>query len=128
MGAFAYKIFNTFIDDVFAFMVKMPLKHRIMTLRDDIVFLGFVYQWWAYRKDPSRTNEFGFKYDTHDKCSSAIKITSAHAKQNQENSTVLAPETEHVPDTEILSSSPEAESTQEKSLHKRRSRSKSRNQ
>ncbi len=129
MGAFAYKIFNTFIDDVFAFMVKMPLKHRIMTLRDDIVFLGFVYQWWAYRKDPSRTNEFGFKYDTHDKCSSAIKITaSADAKQSQENSTVLAPETEPMPDTEILSSSPEAESTQEKSLHKRRSRSKSRNQ
>ena len=63
MGAFGYKIFNTFIDDVFAFMVKMPLKHKIMTLRDDVVFLGFVYQWWLYRKDASRVNEFGFKYD-----------------------------------------------------------------
>jgi len=61
--AFGYKIFNTFIDDVFAFLVKMPLKHKIMTLRDDVVFLGFVYQWWLYRRDGSRVNEFGFKYD-----------------------------------------------------------------
>jgi hypothetical protein len=61
--AFLYKIFNTFIDDVFAFLVKMPLKHRIMTLRDDIVFLGFLYQWYIYPADKSRPNEFGFVYD-----------------------------------------------------------------
>jgi len=60
--AFGYKIFNTFIDDVFAFLVKMPLKHKIMTLRDDVVFLGFVYQWWLYREDASRVNEFGFQF------------------------------------------------------------------
>jgi hypothetical protein len=61
--AFIYKIFSTFIDDVFAFMVKMPLKHRLMCLRDDVVFLGFLYQWWVYRIDKTRENEYGFKYD-----------------------------------------------------------------
>jgi hypothetical protein len=63
VAAFGYKIFNTFIDDVFAFIIKMPLKHRLMTLRDDVVFLGFIYQWWSYRTDKSRVNEFGFKFD-----------------------------------------------------------------
>ena len=61
--AFMYKIFSTFIDDVFAFIVKMPLKHRIMTLRDDVVFFGFLYQWWIYRVDKSRVNEFGFAFE-----------------------------------------------------------------
>ena len=60
--AFMYKIFNTFIDDIFAFLVTMPLKHRIMTLRDDVIFIGFVYQWWIYPADPARPNEFGFQY------------------------------------------------------------------
>lgn len=61
--AFIYKIFSTFIDDVFAFMVKMPLKHRLMCLRDDVIFLGFLYQWWAYRVDKSRENEYGFRFN-----------------------------------------------------------------
>ena len=61
--AFGYKMFNTFIDDVFALVTDMPLKHRIMTLRDDMVFFGFIYQWWIYKVDKTRTNEFGFSYD-----------------------------------------------------------------
>jgi hypothetical protein len=44
LRALMYKAFLTFIDDVFALLVKMPLKHKLMTLRDDIVFLGFLYQ------------------------------------------------------------------------------------
>lgn len=62
---FAYKLFNTFIDDAFAWLVKMPLKHRIMTLRDDLVFLVFLYQYWKYDTDKSRRNEFGFRYDNN---------------------------------------------------------------
>ena len=61
--AFFYKIFSTFIDDVFAFIVAMPLKHRIMTLRDDAVFLVFLLQCFWYNVDKSRVNEFGFVYD-----------------------------------------------------------------
>ena len=60
--ALMYKGFNTFIDDVFAFAVTMPLKHRLMTLRDDVVFLLFLYQWFVYPSDKSRPNEFGFRY------------------------------------------------------------------
>lgn len=63
LSAFMFKMFNTFIDDIFAFMIKMPWKHRIMTFRDDLIFLAFLYQWWIYRVDKSRPNEFGFLYD-----------------------------------------------------------------
>jgi hypothetical protein len=60
---FLYKIFNTFVDDVFAFMIQSPLKHKLMTLRDDIVFVGFLIQIWLYKVDKSRVNEYGYVYD-----------------------------------------------------------------
>ena len=41
----------------------MPLKHRLMTLRDDVVFLIFLYQWYTYRVDKTRANEFGRAYE-----------------------------------------------------------------
>jgi hypothetical protein len=34
-----YKSLNTFIDDLFAFVIKMPTMHRLSCLRDDIIFL-----------------------------------------------------------------------------------------
>uniref|UniRef100_A0A915DAJ2 Uncharacterized protein n=1 Tax=Ditylenchus dipsaci TaxID=166011 RepID=A0A915DAJ2_9BILA len=46
-----YKFVNTFIDDLFAFIIKMPTMYRIGCFRDDIVFLR-----WAYRVDPVRIN------------------------------------------------------------------------
>ncbi|KAG5367421.1 Cleft lip and palate transmembrane protein 1 [Yarrowia sp. C11] len=57
--AMVYKFLNTFIDDLFAFVVKMPLLHRIATLRDDIIFFVYLYQTWVYRVDYTRVNEFG---------------------------------------------------------------------
>jgi len=54
-----YKFLNTFIDDIFAFVIKMPLMYRIGCFRDDIVFLIYLYQRWIYRVDPTRVNEFG---------------------------------------------------------------------
>jgi predicted permease len=60
---FMYKIFNTFVDDAFAWIIEMPWKHRIMTLRDDVIFLMFLVQVYQYRVDKSRTNEFGYSYD-----------------------------------------------------------------
>lgn len=65
---FMYKIFNTFVDDAFAWLIEMPLKHRIMTLRDDVVFIIFLLQVYIYRVDKSRTNEFGYSYEdgSHD--------------------------------------------------------------
>ena len=60
---FMYKALNTFIDDLFAFIIKMPTLHRMSCFRDDIVFVVFLYQRWVYRVDKSRMNEFGQKFD-----------------------------------------------------------------
>lgn len=75
-----YKFLNTFIDDIFAFVIKMPTMYRLGCFRDgefnllrsfskhlfnllfvpDIVFLVFLYQRWIYKVDIKRVNEFGF--------------------------------------------------------------------
>lgn len=57
--AMAYKFLNTFIDDLFAFTVKMPWLHRLATLRDDVIFFIWLYQGWKYKVDYKRVNEFG---------------------------------------------------------------------
>lgn len=76
-------------DDFFAFIIRMPLMHRLACFRDDVVFLILLYQvcpslslpspfpppshvfqslirfWcvlvqmWIYRVDPNRENEYG---------------------------------------------------------------------
>ncbi|XP_055640174.1 putative lipid scramblase CLPTM1 isoform X2 [Toxorhynchites rutilus septentrionalis] len=55
-----YKFLNTFIDDIFAFVIKMPTMYRLGCFRDDIVFFIFLYQRWIYKVDSKRINEFGF--------------------------------------------------------------------
>ncbi|KAK9419777.1 putative Cleft lip and palate transmembrane 1 [Seiridium unicorne] len=57
--AMMYKFLNTFIDDLFAFTIKMPFLHRLATFRDDIIFFIYIYQRWAYKVDYTRVNEFG---------------------------------------------------------------------
>ncbi|XP_022214977.2 cleft lip and palate transmembrane protein 1-like protein [Drosophila obscura] len=52
--SFMYKAFNTFIDDFFAFIITMPTAHRVACLRDDIVFLIYLYQRWLYPVDKTR--------------------------------------------------------------------------
>ncbi|XP_054108321.1 lipid scramblase CLPTM1L isoform X5 [Callithrix jacchus] len=61
--AFTYKAFNTFIDDVFAFIITMPTSHRLACFRDDVVFLVYLYQRWLYPVDKRRVNEFGESYE-----------------------------------------------------------------
>lgn len=56
----SYKFLNTFIDDIFAFVIKMPTLYRLGCFRDDIVFIIYLYQRWIYKTDLSRVNEFGF--------------------------------------------------------------------
>ncbi|KAJ1696427.1 hypothetical protein LUZ63_004939 [Rhynchospora breviuscula] len=55
-----YKFLNTIIDDLFAFVIKMPLLHRLSVFRDDVIFLIYLYQRWVYPVDKKRVNEFGF--------------------------------------------------------------------
>ncbi|KAF3811183.1 Cleft lip and palate transmembrane protein 1-like [Colletotrichum gloeosporioides] len=57
--AMMYKFLNTFIDDLFAFTIKMPFLHRLSTFRDDIIFFIYLYQRYAYKTDYTRVNEFG---------------------------------------------------------------------
>ncbi|OAL55176.1 cleft lip and palate transmembrane 1 [Pyrenochaeta sp. DS3sAY3a] len=57
--AMTYKFLNTFIDDLFAFTIKMPTLHRLATLRDDVIFFIYLFQTWKYKVDYTRTNEFG---------------------------------------------------------------------
>ncbi|CAM9395670.1 unnamed protein product, partial [Phaeothamnion confervicola] len=54
-----YRFLNTFIDDLFAFVIKMPTVHRLSCFRDDVVFFIFLYQRWIYPVDKTRVNEFG---------------------------------------------------------------------
>lgn len=51
---FVYKSLNTVIDDLFAFIIKMPWLHRVACFRDDVVFVILLYQRWIYPVDMSR--------------------------------------------------------------------------
>jgi hypothetical protein len=54
-----YKALNTFIDDLFAFVIKMPTMYRIGCFRDDIIFFIYLYQRYIYPVDRTRVNEYG---------------------------------------------------------------------
>lgn len=51
---FVYKFLSTFIDDLFAFLIRMPTLHRLRVFRDDIVFFVYLYQRWIYPVDKKR--------------------------------------------------------------------------
>jgi len=46
-------------DDLFAFVIKMPIMHRLACLRDDVIFFIYLYQRFKYRTDYTRVNEYG---------------------------------------------------------------------
>lgn len=78
-----YKSLNTFIDDLFAFVIKMPLMHRLACFRDDIIFFIYLYQKWAYRVDHTRTNEFGQGGDDGDTTAVvAVEESASSAKSD----------------------------------------------
>ena len=98
--AMGYKVFNTFIDDVFAFAIEMPLSHRIACLRDDVIFFGFLYQRWIYPVDKARANEFGRAYEGKEDAAPALdagpskpSIASAAASGTPAGSAVSEDET-----------------------------------
>merc|ERR1712127_655944 len=85
--AFMYKAFNTFIDDVFAFLIKMPTSHRVACFRDDIVFVFYLYQRYIYPVDKTRINEFG-QTGEDDKKVEGEKEEPVESKKRQINATV----------------------------------------
>ncbi len=52
-----YRALNTFIDDLFAFVIRMPTLHRISCFRDDLIFFIYLYQRWIYPVDTTRTRQ-----------------------------------------------------------------------
>uniref|UniRef100_H3GHI9 Cleft lip and palate transmembrane family protein n=2 Tax=Phytophthora ramorum TaxID=164328 RepID=H3GHI9_PHYRM len=65
-----YRALNTFIDDLFAFVIKMPTLHRISCFRDDIVFVIYLYQRWIYPVDVQRLGDVADGAPTTDQSSS----------------------------------------------------------
>ena len=61
---FIYKFLNTIIDDLFAFIVKMPILHRIACFRDDVVFIIYMYQRFIYPVDHTRTDTMNWEDET----------------------------------------------------------------
>ncbi|RNA33977.1 cleft lip and palate transmembrane protein -like [Brachionus plicatilis] len=81
-----YKALNTFIDDLFAFVIEMPTMYRIGCFRDDIIFFIYLYQKWIYPVDKKRTNEFG----------SSGEDTVAVAEPQQQQQEINQQSTEHI--------------------------------
>ncbi|CDJ38328.1 Cleft lip and palate transmembrane protein 1, putative [Eimeria tenella] len=50
---------NTFVDDVAAYVIRMPKMHRMSVFRDDVVFIIMLYQRWLYRKKRTPENAEG---------------------------------------------------------------------
>ncbi len=89
-----YKFLNTFIDDIFAFVIKMPTMYRLGCFRDDIIFLIFLYQRWIYRVDHSRVNEFGVSGDD-------IALAQQQSNDRTPDTQTAQLEAEAVPQTAI---------------------------
>eukprot|EP00397_Hematodinium_sp_SG-2012_P020397 GEMP01021014.1.p1 GENE.GEMP01021014.1~~GEMP01021014.1.p1 ORF type:complete len:577 (+),score=104.09 GEMP01021014.1:13-1743(+) len=74
--ALTYKAMNTFVDDVVAFIIDMPMLHRLSCLRDDVIFFGYLYQRWAYRVDKKRPTQWqdgqGSNVDANDASASSL--------------------------------------------------------
>lgn len=83
----SYKFLNTFIDDIFAFVIKMPTMYRLGCFRDDIVFFVFLYQRWIYKIDPTRINEFGYSAEMEANVQNQSAITAAAETSNGQATT-----------------------------------------
>ncbi|KAL5969841.1 hypothetical protein TSMEX_002454 [Taenia solium] len=80
-----YKALNTFIDDLFAFVIKTPTLYRIGCFRDDVVFFIYLYQRWIYRIDPKRVNEFGVSKEMLDDKKEGDKEVKATNEEKSES-------------------------------------------
>lgn len=79
-----YKFLNTIIDDLFAFVIKMPTLHRLSVFRDDVIFMIYLYQRWAYPVDKKRVNEFGFGGED-DQVAGGAEVTTTKEEDKKTN-------------------------------------------
>ncbi|KAJ8542348.1 hypothetical protein K7X08_017214 [Anisodus acutangulus] len=80
-----YKFLNTIIDDLFAFVIKMPMLHRLSVFRDDLIFLIYLYQRWVYPVDKKRVNEFGFAGEDVDQAASSSDTPALKEDEKKTN-------------------------------------------
>ncbi|OVA01069.1 Cleft lip and palate transmembrane 1 [Macleaya cordata] len=78
-----YKFLNTIIDDLFAFVIKMPMLHRLSVFRDDLIFLIYIYQRWIYPVDKKRVNEFGFGGEDDDQAATDTAVVTAEKAEEK---------------------------------------------
>ncbi|KAI9837433.1 MAG: hypothetical protein M1838_004797 [Thelocarpon superellum] len=97
--AMTYKFLNTFIDDLFAFTIKMPTLHRLATLRDDVIFFIYLYQGWKYKVDYTRVNEFGQGGDDEGEAGATGTKEGADGKQDKGKKEVTSEAEAEVPPT-----------------------------
>lgn len=83
--AFMYKAFNTFIDDIFAFIITMPTSHRVACFRDDIVFIIYLYQRYLYPVDKSRIDEGTSFEDASESDAKLLEGDQATAVENKKS-------------------------------------------
>jgi len=67
--ALMYRTIGTFIDDLFAFVIRAPAMHRLSVFRDDAIFVLYIYQRWIYPVDRSRVDTGSIITDTRDDAS-----------------------------------------------------------
>lgn len=78
-----YKSLNTFIDDLFSFIIRMPTMARISCFRDDVVFFIYLYQRWLYPVDANRPIEGGGEGESLTNASLPSTTTMPSSKKKQ---------------------------------------------
>lgn len=118
-----YKALNTFIDDIFAFVIKMPTMYRLGCFRDDIVFFIFLYQRYIYKMDPTRVNEFGVSAEMLEKQANGepVQIEGQEPLENNrqaalENSGVNGDSSETPKETDKVVNNPKPKSKKAKKI------------
>lgn len=91
--AMMYKFLNTFIDDLFAFTIKMPWLYRLSVFRDDIIFFVYLYQAWKYKvRDAydSRSNRELTNYrSTTPVSTSSVRVERRRARRTRRRTNLL---------------------------------------
>jgi len=83
--ALTYKAMNTFVDDIAAFLIDIPLMHRLSCFRDDIVFFVYIFQRWKYRVDRTRPSIYAEQQEVSDAAvAGKLADTSGGASDGQE--------------------------------------------
>ncbi|KAL3787435.1 hypothetical protein HJC23_001832 [Cyclotella cryptica] len=77
-----YKFVNTFIDDLFAFIIRMPTMARMSCFRDDVVFIIYLWQRYLYPVDASRPMEGGGEMEVSNVAGSNKEAKQGKAKQS----------------------------------------------